>query len=611
MQPINEVFVWLYSLTFGVMCAIATLATGVNGSAWRFTSLPELVGLLRACVGAALLLTLLVFFFNRGTALPRSVPFLAATFSFVMMGGVRVAYRMSRERIGTAKRWMRGQSTPIKNIALYGASNNADIYIRSLRRSTDVRVNVLGMFDDRPRWHGSTLQGVRVLGGIEMLPDVQDHWRIDGCPVSELVITEPHLKPQEIRAIVTKAAEARIPTRCLTDLDELTDVDAHRLVSPRPIRIEQLLGRREVPLDTQLLGAFVMGKTVLVSGAGGSIGAEICRQVASLGAERIICVEHSEFALYSITQDLVEVFPEERVVACLADIRDDARIDEIFERYAPDIVFHAAALKHVPLMEVNRVECLRTNVVGTRVVADAADRHGVAAFVMISSDKAVSPTSIMGASKRAAEAYCQAKDRASETTRYLTVRFGNVVDSNGSVLPLFRKQLQRGGPLTVTHPDIKRYFMTIPEAVRLVFKASMFGAEHPDLRGCVYVLDMGEPIRIYEIAERMIELAGYAPGRDVDIEIVGLRQGEKLKEELFAPNEPKVDTGQEGFFAAAPQVAEYALMAKLFDEMDRQLDERNADAALKQLRHLVPDYLPADPVHLKQTRQGPGSEKVV
>ncbi|MEO0544172.1 MAG: nucleoside-diphosphate sugar epimerase/dehydratase [Pseudomonadota bacterium] len=587
----DDPVVLAYSAMFGGICAIGTIIAGTNGAAWRYTSLPELVGLLRAIVGGALVFTVLAFMLSRGFALPRSAPLLASAFAMMSTAGLRISYRMSRERLGLVKRQLRGETTPLKNIALVGANNNADMYIRQTRRITNLRLNIVGIFDDRRKWQGSKLQGARVVGDISELSEWQGRWERQGRPAKQLVITDPNASHEQIAAIVAEAAKVRLPVRQLQDLSK----DMHgekQEFKPRDIRIKDLIGRPEVEMDVRLLGRFLKKKTVLITGAGGSIGSEIAKQVAARKPQKIILVEHSESALYHIEQAIKENWPNLELAGSLADVRDTARMAELFGKFKPEIIFHAAALKHVPLMEVNRVECIRTNVIGTRVVADMAEKHGANVFVMISTDKAVNPVSVMGATKRAAEAYVQAKDKSSETTRYLTVRFGNVLDSNGSVLPLFRRQLRNGGPLTVTHPDIERYFMTISEAVRLVFKASIFGVDNPDLRGAVLVLDMGKPIRIYEIAERMIQLAGFVPGTDIDIEIIGLRAGEKLHEDLFAADEPRVETHQDGFAAATPVTANEKLMRKLLDDLERYAHARDAEAAMNLLGHIVPNYVP-------------------
>ncbi|MEN0000295.1 MAG: nucleoside-diphosphate sugar epimerase/dehydratase [Pseudomonadota bacterium] len=581
-----------YSAGFGALCAIGLLLTGVNGAAWRYTSIPELVGLFRAIVGAALLFTVLAFLVSRGFALSRLAPVLAAVFSFVACAGLRILYRMSRERLGLVKRQIKGETTPIKNIALVGATNDADVYIRQTRRLPHIRINIVGIFDDRARWHGSKLQGARVVGPATELSSWQNRWTLQGRPASEIVITQPHIDTRKLARIVADAAKLRIPVRRLSNTNQERPGAEVGWATPEDIDIQDLLGRKEVPIDKALMGTFIEGKTILITGTGGSIGLEISKQAAADGAATIVLVENAEHALYEAARTLGEGWPGIRLVRCLADIRDGQRMLEICSTHQPDIVFHAAALKHVPLMETNRVECMRTNVIGTRMVADAAEKSGASVFVMISTDKAVNPTSIMGATKRAAEAYVQAKDKAATSTRYLTVRFGNVMDSNGSVIPLFRDQLNAGGPLTVTHPDIKRYFMTITEAVRLVIKASIFGSANPELRGSVYVLDMGESVYIREIAERMIQLAGFVPGEDIDIQYIGLRPGEKLNEDLFAANEPRAEIGDEGFAVASPTTGEITLISKLFDEMALHLAARNADAAIKLLRHLVPDYVP-------------------
>ena len=369
----------------------------------------------------------------------------------------------------------------------------------------------------------------------------------------------------------------------------------------QPVVIEDLLDRAQLPLDREGMARLIQGRRVLVTGAGGTIGGELSRQVAALGPAELTLLDHGEFALYEIDLELRERHPEVRRRAVLADIRDEARIRRLVEEIRPELVFHAAALKHVPMVENDPLEGLLTNALGTRIVADAARAAGCRAMVFISTDKAVNPTSVMGASKRLAEMYCQALDMTARSAepggmRCVTVRFGNVLGSTGSVVPLFRRQLERGGPLTVTHPDMRRYFMTVREAVGLVLQASVIGAEDredqpPELReGGIFVLDMGQPVIIVDLARRMIRLAGLRPEIDVEIRFTGLRPGEKLYEELFHGQEPPRPTRFEGLLVATPRTADPALVGRAIDEIAAACRGGNPRAALTQLGRLVPEF---------------------
>jgi O-antigen biosynthesis protein WbqV len=375
--------------------------------------------------------------------------------------------------------------------------------------------------------------------------------------------------------------------------------DPARLVEP--IAIEDLLGRPQAVLDREAMARLIGGRRILVTGAGGTIGSELARQIAALGPGRLILVDNSEFLLYAINGDLSDRYPELALRPILGDVRDRARIESIIIGEDPQIVFHAAGLKHVPMVEANPIEGVLTNVVGTRNVAEAGRAHGVGLVVMISTDKAVNPASVMGATKRLAESFCQALDLAEARrpvqaggTRFVTVRFGNVLGSTGSVVPLFTRQLAAGGPLTVTHPDVTRFFMTVREAVELVLEASAAlsvpeeGAA--DARGKIFVLDMGEPVKIVDLARQMIRLAGLRPDRDIEIRFIGLRPGEKLHEALFHAAEAPVPTKNPALRLAAPRTADYAVLARSIDELEEQVRAGHEPRALALLERLVPEY---------------------
>ncbi len=371
-----------------------------------------------------------------------------------------------------------------------------------------------------------------------------------------------------------------------------------RSLELRPVAIEELLNRPQVGLDREGMARLVQGRRVIVTGAGGTIGSELARQIATLGPERLILLDNGEFALWQIDLELAESAPQVARQSMIADIRDETRIRAIFERWRPELVFHAAALKHVPMVEANPHEGLLTNAAGTRHVADAARTTGACAMVLISTDKAVNPTSVMGASKRLAEMYCQGLDIASRAgglgMRCVTVRFGNVLGSTGSVVPLFQRQLERGGPLTVTHPDMQRYFMTVREAVGLVLQASVVGTQAgvpvPPQEGGIFVLDMGKPVKIVDLARQMIRLAGLRPDEDVEIRFTGLRPGEKLYEELFHGKEPPTPTGYAGLLMAVPRTADPAIVGRAIEEIASACRGGQVRLALTLLARLVPEF---------------------
>ena len=436
------------------------------------------------------------------------------------------------------------------------------------------------------------MHGLPILGTVDQTPEILAGLARRRRLPSALVVTEPDFLGAPLAALIGQAESAGIPVRRAPRPTALT---AAERVELRPVAIEDLLNRPQVSLDRPGMARLIAGRRVLVTGAGGSIGAELARQLAALGPACLVLLDQSEYALWQIDLEVSEIAPEVPRRVVIADIRNAVRIGTVFAAERPELVFHAAALKHVPMVEANPLEGLLTNAAGTRIVADAADAAGAAAMVLISTDKAVNPTSLMGASKRVAEMYCQALDiaaRASGTgLRCITVRFGNVLGSTGSVVPLFHRQLERGGPLTVTHPDMQRYFMTVREAVSLVLQASVVGSQSAlpgSTQGGIFVLDMGKPVRIVDLARQMIRLAGLRPEQDVQIEYSGLRPGEKLFEELFHGREPPVPTGHPGLLIAAPRTTDRAAVGGAIDEI-AALCQAGDLHALDRVMALVPE----------------------
>jgi FlaA1/EpsC-like NDP-sugar epimerase len=490
-------------------------------------------------------------------------------------------------------------------LLLIGAGSAGVQVARQVASRPDMGIAPVGFLDDDPIKHGSEVHGVRVLGGTEALVDMVSRHQI-----TEVIITIAHASTAEIRRIVGLCDEAGVTTKIIPGLHEILDgrVELSRI---RSVSIDDLLGREAVSLDLDLVSSFIAGQSVLVTGAGGSIGSELCRQIARLAPERLVLVERAEPSLFYVHRELHAAFPDLEIVAAMADVGDGERIDAIFERYTPQVVFHAAAHKHVPLMEHNAGEAIKNNVFGTRTVARAADRFRAGTFVLVSTDKAVNPTSVMGATKRVAEVLVQAMGQGSET-RYVAVRFGNVLGSAGSVIPIFREQIAAGGPVTVTHPDMQRYFMTIPEASQLVVQAGAMGEG-----GEIFALDMGEPVRIVDLAEDMIRLSGLEPGADIDIVFSGIRPGEKLFEELGFDAEAMDKTRH-------PKIFQGNLEPMSAPDVDLHLERIGAcrqsetrAEVMEALRGLVPELqedarerprLPGDPPHPAGAAQESGSE---
>ncbi|MBL8419145.1 MAG: polysaccharide biosynthesis protein, partial [Dechloromonas sp.] len=520
-MPANFLPVLGWGLVFllpahAVACRLAGLYRGI----WMFASLPDLKRVLVA-VGFSTAAVVAFFAFYRygQRVVPRSLLVLYPMLLTIYMGGGRAAYRMWKEH-----RLYGGLIALGKPVVIVGAGRGGAMLARELERSADWRVVAL-VDDDRSKW-GRELSGNPVVGGIEGLPDV-----LASEKASHVILAMPSAAAEACRRATDLAVEAGAHVFTVPGLE---DVMGGRVAisSIRPVQIEDLLGREPVWIDTRHVAAMVAGKTVLVTGAGGSIGSELCRQLARFKPARLVVFEQSEFALYKLEQWFLVNVPDLALVPLAGDVKDPERLNEVFASFRPQVVFHAAAYKHVPLMEVaNAWQAVRNNVLGTMLVAECASRFEAERFVLISTDKAVNPTNVMGATKRLAEMVCEALHQQGGVTQFEMVRFGNVLGSTGSVIPKFQEQIARGGPVTVTHKEITRYFMSIPESAQLVLQAAAMGQG-----GEIFVLDMGAPVRIADLARRMIHLSGYSES-EIRIEFIGLRPGEKLHEELLADAE--------------------------------------------------------------------------
>jgi FlaA1/EpsC-like NDP-sugar epimerase len=585
----------LYGIAFTAIAAAVFLVTGLYRGIWRYASLPDLFNIARAATLTVLIFLPVMFLFTRLDALPRSLLLIDWLVLIALLGGPRLGYRLFKDR-GLDHLLEHGGGAKVP-VLLISTKEGADTFIRETVRDRNAVYRVVGMLSDTPSRVGRQIYGVPVLGTIDALDTVVASLDRRGRRPQKLVITAQGLSGAEIRHLLDRADALAIPLARLPRLTEFheTRADAARIIEP--IAIEDLLGRSQAVLDRAAMGQLIRGRRILVTGAGGTIGSELARQIAALGPARLIFVDNSEFLLYAIDGELRERWPELAVRPLLGDVRDRVRVDAVFAGEQPQIVFHAAALKHVPMVEANPIEGVLTNVIGSRNVAEAARAHGAQLVVMISTDKAVDPSSVMGATKRLAEAVCQALDldsarRGAPATRFVTVRFGNVLGSTGSVVPLFTRQLAAGGPLTVTHPEVSRFFMTVREAVELVLEASatLPEADDGDWRGKIFVLDMGEPVKIVDLARQMIRLAGLTPERDIKISFIGLRPGEKLHEALFHEHESSVATRNPALHLAAPRTADYAVLARSVDELDEQARAGREARVLDLLHRLVPEY---------------------
>jgi len=595
-----------YDLAFAATAAVIFRLSGLYRGIWRFASLPDLLALLRATTLINLIFFPAMFVVTRLEGMPRSLVLINWLMLTAMLGAPRFAYRVLKDR-GLDHVFESASYAPVP-ILLIGARDGADLFIRAIGRDPRRPYRVVGILADGAARVGRDIGGVGVLGTFEEIADVVAAMTKAGNRPQRLIVCQ-ELDRVQARRLFDFSAEAGIPLARVPRLTDFRETRGDDLQRIEPVAIEDLLGRPQTVLDHDSMRALIAGRRVLVTGAGGTIGGELSRQIASYGPARLMLLDNGEYALYSIDQEIRERFPAIPRHPIIADVRERRRVEEVIAAERPELVFHAAALKHVPMVEANPLEGLITNVIGTRNVAEACRAHGVAAMVMISTDKAVNPVNVMGASKRLAESICQALDiveaRRDRGTRYVTVRFGNVLGSTGSVVPLFQRQLAAGGPLTVTHPEIQRFFMTVREAVELVLQAStLAGGGESAVRGKIFVLDMGEPVKIVDLAHQMIRLAGKRPGTDIKIDFIGLRPGEKLYEELFYANETLLPTKVSGIRLAAPRTSDYAMLARALDELAEQLREGREDRAIGLLGTLVPEFEPATqvPEHGPQER---------
>jgi FlaA1/EpsC-like NDP-sugar epimerase len=528
----------LHSIGFVVVGKLIVFAAfGLYEKWWRYVSGSDFVNIFRAvAVSTALMLAAFVVLKPFDHDLPRSVLIIDFILTLMLVAGSRLAVRLVIERPSRGSRIPKG-----REVLVVGAGSGGQMVVRELQMNPNLGATAIGFVDDDERKRGMRILGLRVLGSTDEIADILDDTEPD-----EVVIAIPSA-PGTLRGKVVAACRDRdIRVRTLPTVFELLRGGVKLNRQLRDVQVEDVLGREPVVVELDRVGAYLNGRTVMVTGAGGSIGSELCRQIARVNPSLLIMVDHAEDNLFRIDREMVEERHFKRVESVLADCKEEDRMLEVMRRYRPSVVFHAAAYKHVPLMEANPLEAVRNNTIATRITAEAAAEVEVERFVLISTDKAVNPQTVMGASKAMAEWAVEAAAGRYPTTRFASVRFGNVLASSGSVVPIFRSQIERGGPVTVTHPEMSRYFMTIPEAVQLVIRAGDLG----EGRGEVFVLDMGEPVRILDLAHNMIRLAGFEPEKDIAIEFVGPRPGEKLHEELFGDDETREATKAKRIFKA-------------------------------------------------------------
>ncbi|MCR4392690.1 MAG: polysaccharide biosynthesis protein [Candidatus Acetothermia bacterium] len=549
---------------------------GLHRQAWSQVGVPDLWRLVECVLSGTTALFVVGLLLNRWVPFPRSVPVIGGGLAVLALGGMRFGARLWRERTG------RRRAGPTQRVLVVGAGEAGTMIVREMLRHPEAGLVPVGFLDDDPAKQRQRFLGLPVLGKLDALPQA-----VEKCKADEVLIAIPSAPGQVVRQVVERARESGVRHRIIPGIYEILSGKV-AISQIREVDLEDLLRREPVRLDLEEIAGYLAGREVLVTGAGGSIGSEIVRQVARFRPREVLLLGRGENSLFELEEGLKHAWPGLRYQVLVADVRDRDRMEDVFRRHRPQVVFHAAAHKHVPLMELNPSEAVVNNVVGTKNLVELALTYGVERFVNISTDKVVNPTSVMGATKRVAEYVVQwAARRARPGQAFVSVRFGNVLGSRGSVVPLFRAQIRRGGPVTVTHPDMRRYFMTIPEAAQLVLQAGGLGEN-----GAVYVLDMGEPIRIVDLAQDLIRLSGFEPDVDIRVEFTGVRPGEKLFEEILTAEEGTVASRHEKIYVArgnAPADAELEAKLATLLAAARSYD---GNAIRRALKALVSTYQP-------------------
>lgn len=560
---------------------------------WRYASITDLLNVIRASSISSLLIVNLVLFVTRFEGFPRSVFIIDWCLTILFISGFRLSIRLYFELVSEDKPWriavralfwpLRQKHADSKSLIIIGAGDCGEQIHREIRYNARLQYNVVGFLDDDPAKVGMKIHGIPVLGPIRDIEALPASVRAD-----EALIAIPSASSQQMRRIVACCKESGMRFKTVPGMGELINGKV-TLNAIREVAYRDLLGREVIKLDEARIGAYLRGQIVLVTGAGGSIGSELCRQICRFRPDRIVLYERAESPLYELGLELKQNFGGVEILPLLADIRDRRQLEKAFEASKPQVVFHAAAYKHVPMLELQPWKAIKNNVLGTRNLIDISLRFEVKRFVFVSTDKAVNPSNVMGASKRAAELLVQSQNGyQASSTRFMIVRFGNVVGSVGSVVPLFKKQIEKGGPVTVTHPGATRYFMTIPEACQLILQAGAMGEG-----GEIFILDMGTSIKIADMARDLIRLSGFEPDVEIKIEYIGLRPGEKLQEELITEGEGIVPTSHEKIMVLRGAECNLGVVNGKIDELATLAYEQEAESIKTKLREIVPEYSPA------------------
>ena len=549
---------------------------GAYKAIFRFSSLPDLIRITKGLSLGIPVSVLFIFITNRLEEFPRSVFIIDAMLLLILSGAGRFAYRIFQ--YNWRNRHLKSNPS-IDHAVIIGAGVAGEKLLRDIKSSPELNIKVVAIVDDDYWKKGKLLHGVKVMGDIQDLPSV-----IERTNAKKAYLAIPSASSSTVRRVIDSCSGFSVELKILPAFKDILDrVDYSQLRAIEPV---DLLGREQIDLDTKEIEALLQGKRVIITGAGGSIGSELCFQVAKYKPKMIIALENTELFLYELERKIAKTYPNIPIIPVIGDVRNLEKVHKTFEVYSPEIVFHAAAYKHVPMMEVNPIESILTNIGGTKNVAEAAIAHCSEKFVLISTDKAINPTNIMGTTKRRAEIVCQSLQKNS-TVRFSTIRFGNVLGSSGSVVPLFKEQIENGGPVTITHPDVERYFMSIPEACQLVLQAGSFGKG-----GEIFVLDMGYPVKISDLAKEMITLAGFIPNQDIEIKYIGLRPGEKLYEELFSEKEKLTGTPHKKVKVAKVRDQDISFEEDLKRLLETPYDE-SPENITKSLRRIVPEFAPA------------------
>ena len=554
---------------------------------WRYTSINDLLNLIKATFVSSTVIILAILYFHRFVGYPRSVFIIDAFLTLFFIGGIRLFIRLIHQtatsNIVNTRRFpfFQNMKKGLKRLLIIGAGDAGEKILRELHGNPRLKYDVVGFLDDDPKKHGMQIHGVPVHGYIDQLLDLISKHEVD-----ELLIAIASATRKEMRRIVDLCKETSLKYRIIPGMGEL--IDGRLTVKAiREVAYEDLMGREPVQLEMEKIGGYLKDKTILVTGAGGSIGAELCRQVARFFPKNLILFDRTENNLYEIEMELQGDFPYLHYVPVLGNVLHQSVLKRVFLKYRPDVVFHAAAYKHVPIMELNPWETIFTNIKGTHSLLEVVKEFEVDRFVLVSTDKAVRPSNVMGASKRVAELLTQCYSKSFNPTRFMSVRFGNVIGSSGSVIPLFKRQIERGGPVTVTHPEVTRYFMTIPEASQLILQAGSMGEG-----GEIFILDMGSPIKILDLARDLIRLSGFEPDEDIEIKFIGLRPGEKLYEELITEGEGVFPTGHEKISVLRKAPCDLNWLKAKIDELTVLAGRQDAMGIKRKFKEILPEYEP-------------------